>query len=276
MVTGPRHGFFTGFDKLQNALEIYTAAFDDIAVDADANTMTVGGAVTMQGVVEALYAKGKNVRKLRRILLLCHSLSLSLTSCVAVGSGPCVGFVGATMGGGLGRLQGLYGFISDNLLSARLMLPNTTVVEASADSNPELFWGIRGAGFNFGFVLNATYRVHDAVPNGENFNADYQFPLNATRVLFTALKQEAPRMPAPLCIDTAVLWDTNLNSVCRGDEDHSSSKVLCSEADRTPSHRCTSTRCTLDPRARAAKPSHFSLNLARQSVRTRQWFLGET
>ncbi|KAL9112786.1 MAG: hypothetical protein Q9227_003089 [Pyrenula ochraceoflavens] len=194
LVTGPRHGFYTGFDKLQGALEIYTAAFDKITVNADANTMTVDGAVHFQDVVEALYAVGKNIRE--------SILDL----------GPCVGIVGATMGAGLGRLQGLYGFISDNLLSARLMLPDTTVIEVSSESNPELFWGLRGAGFNFGFVLNATYRVHDEVPNGQHFNADFQFPLNATRAFFQALKDHGSQLPAPLCIDAAVLWNSTLNS----------------------------------------------------------------
>lgn len=118
------------------------------------------------------------------------------------------------MGAGLGRLQGLHGFVSDNLLSARLMLPNTTVIEVSQQSEPELFWGLRGAGFNFGFVLNATYRIFDQVPNGEHFVADFQFPIHSTRALFQALKEQALQMPAALCIDAAVLWNASLNSVC--------------------------------------------------------------
>ncbi|KAL2167886.1 hypothetical protein VTG60DRAFT_673 [Thermothelomyces hinnuleus] len=190
LVTGPRHGFYKGFDRIQDGLEISTAAFNSISVDLQANTMTVGGAVHMQDVVEALYAVGKQI---------------------PVGSGACVGLLGASLGAGLGRLQGLYGFISDNLLSARLMLPNTTVVEVSSNSYPELFWGIRGAGSNFGVVLNATYVIHDQAPNGEHFVADFQYPLNATRAFWQAIKDHASDMPAPLCVDTAVLWDDNLN-----------------------------------------------------------------
>lgn len=57
----------------------------------------------------------------------------------ATGSGFCVGVIGAS----IGRLDGLYGLIIDRLLSVRIMLPNTTVVEAATETNPGLFWGIR-------------------------------------------------------------------------------------------------------------------------------------
>lgn len=186
LFTGGKHGFYTGFQKLHNGLEIYTAAFDGLDVDAEANTMTVGGAVNFQYVSDALYAAKKNI---------------------PVGGYPCVGIVGATMGGGIGRLEGLYGLIIDSLLSVRIMLPDTTVVEASTESNPDLFWGIRGAGFNFGFVLNATYRVYDQAPNGQNLNADFQYPYNVSTAFYQALKDQASKLPPALCITTSLQWD---------------------------------------------------------------------
>lgn len=93
------------------------------------------------------------------------------------------------------------------------MLPNTTVVEASTKSNSDLFWGIRGAGFNFGFVLNATYRVYDEAPNGQNLNADFQYPYNASAAFYQALKTQVSKMPPPLCITTYVQWDVTRNEV---------------------------------------------------------------
>ena len=119
------------------------------------------------------------------------------------------------MGGGIGRLEGLYGLIIDSLLSVRIMLPNTTVVEASTETNTDLFWAVRGAGANFGFVLNATYRVYDEVPNGQNFNADFQFPYNASKAFYQALKDGASKLPPPLCIATSLQWDPNYNEVCK-------------------------------------------------------------
>ena len=65
LFTGPRHGFYTGFAKLQNALEIYTTGFDQINVDAKAHTMTIGGAVVFKNAANALYAAKQNIRKSR-------------------------------------------------------------------------------------------------------------------------------------------------------------------------------------------------------------------
>lgn len=121
--------------------------------------------------------------------------------------------VGATLGAGIGRLEGLYGLMVDSLLSVRLMLPNTTVVEVSQESNPDLFWGIKGAGFNFGYVLNATYRVYDAPAKGTNFNADFEFPLNSTRAFYQALHDRAGKLPAPLCLSTSLSLSATENVV---------------------------------------------------------------
>ena len=101
----------------------------------------------------------------------------------------------------------------DSLLSVRIMLPNTTVVEASTKSNPDLFWGIRGAGFNFGFVLNATYRVYNEAPNGQNLNADFQYPYNVSAAFYQALKNQAFKLPPSLCITHSLQWDATRNEV---------------------------------------------------------------
>lgn len=163
--------------------------------------MTVGGATNFGQVIDALYAVGKDIGKSRSPLL---STRFPIdTYPQATGSGLTVGIVGASLGAGIGRLEGLRGFIADSLLSVRIMLPDTTVVEASEQQNPELFWGIRGAGFNFGVILNATYRVYDQVPNGLHLNADLLFPANITQKFYESLREEASNMPAPLSIATA-------------------------------------------------------------------------
>lgn len=131
----------------------------------------------------------------------------------AVGGGPCVGIVGATLGAGIGRLEGLYGLIADSLISVRLMLPNTTVINVSAQTNPDLFWGLKGAGFNFGFVLNATFKVYDEVPNGQNYNSDFEFPFTIAEAFYQALKDEASKLPPPLCIATSLAWSPTYNQV---------------------------------------------------------------
>ena len=62
------------------------------------------------------------------------------------------GIAGLTLGGGIGWLMRKYGATVDNLLSVDVMTADGELVTASEDHNPDLFWGIRGAGGNFGIV----------------------------------------------------------------------------------------------------------------------------
>ena len=75
---------------------------------------------------------------------------------------PTVGVVGCTTGGGYNSLiSRSYGFASDNVLSFKVVTYNGTIVTASASSNPDLFWALRGGGGgNFGYVLEMTQKIH--------------------------------------------------------------------------------------------------------------------
>jgi hypothetical protein len=76
------------------------------------------------------------------------------------GGCPSVGIAGLTLGGGEGQLMAKYGAACDNLLSAQIVTVDGRQVEASLNSNPDLFWAIRGGGGNFGVVTALEYQLH--------------------------------------------------------------------------------------------------------------------
>jgi FAD/FMN-containing dehydrogenase len=76
------------------------------------------------------------------------------------GGCPTVGIAGLTLGGGEGQLMSKYGAACDNLVSAQLVTVDGRQFELSQNSNPDLFWAIRGGGGNFGVLTSLEYRLH--------------------------------------------------------------------------------------------------------------------
>src|SRR5215218_3268119 len=74
------------------------------------------------------------------------------------------GIAGFTTGGGIGWLMRKHGLASDNLVAADVVTADGQFVHASADENPELFWGLRGGGGNFGVVTSFEYQLHEVGP----------------------------------------------------------------------------------------------------------------
>jgi FAD/FMN-containing dehydrogenase len=71
---------------------------------------------------------------------------------------------GFTLGGGLGRTDRKMGLAVDNLLAATVVTASGDVLQVSEDENPDLFWGLRGGGGNFGIATEFVYRLHPFEP----------------------------------------------------------------------------------------------------------------
>ncbi|KAI1386647.1 uncharacterized protein F4822DRAFT_410804 [Hypoxylon trugodes] len=183
------HGNNLKYAKFQNGLNINLANFNSVRVDAASNRMIVGGGVTFGDISDPLAAAGKEIQ---------------------TGNAVCVGLIGATIGGGIGTMQGLHGLVLDALESVRIVTA-TGLVVASKSENPDLFWAIRGAGANFGVITSATYIVHDETNSGRVTLADFVFPVASNRSIWELLKSYDDHIPAPMALIPSIQYNRTIN-----------------------------------------------------------------
>ena len=74
------------------------------------------------------------------------------------------GVAGLTLGGGFGYLTRKFGYTVDDLVEVEIVTADSQVRRASRESEPDLFWAIRGGGGNFGVVTDFTFRLHEVGP----------------------------------------------------------------------------------------------------------------
>jgi FAD/FMN-containing dehydrogenase len=127
------------------------------------------------------------------------------------------GAAGLTLGGGFGRLTRRFGLTCDNLIAADVITADGRFVRASAQDNPELLWGLKGGGGNFGVVTSFEYRLHPAGPL--MYGGAIAWPLSEARRLLRFYAELLESMPDPLFVDAVLtplpkLGQVVLFSVC--------------------------------------------------------------
>jgi FAD/FMN-containing dehydrogenase len=110
-----------------------------VSYDASAATVTVGGGVTSEMLHAAL--PGDRV--------------------VPVSNTSKVGLAALATGGGYGWLNSGFGLTTDSLLSARVVVADGTIADASPSGDAELLWALRGGGTGFGAITSMTLAVHE-------------------------------------------------------------------------------------------------------------------
>jgi FAD/FMN-containing dehydrogenase len=98
-----------------------------------------------------------------------------------LGVATTTGIAGLTLGGGYGWTVGEFGLACDNVTWLEVVTAEGEVVECSSEQNPELFWGMRGAGQNFGIATQIDYRLHELT---KVYGGPLFYPLNAEVMRF--------------------------------------------------------------------------------------------
>lgn len=170
-----------GFSLSEGGMVIDLSRLKTIAVDPEQRTVRVGAGVKLGEFVDETQKYGLGT---------------------TIGIATDTGLAGLTLGGGVGWLMGKYGATCDNVRSFELITVDGQWLRASASENPDLFWGLRGGGGNFGIVTAFEYNLH---PVGTVLAGMVMHPLAKAREALKFYRQFMHNAPDELATYAAML-----------------------------------------------------------------------
>jgi len=132
-----------GFGTVDGGIVVDLSPMNAVSVDAAARTVRVGGGAMLKDLDAATQAYGL---------------------VVPAGVVSETGIAGLTLSGGLGWVRRKWGLSCDNLVGAELVTAGGEVVRVDEESDPELLWGLRGGGGNFGVATELVFRAFPLGP----------------------------------------------------------------------------------------------------------------
>ena len=170
-----------GFSVCDGGVVIDLAGMNRVEVDADKRVARAQAGALVRDLDQATQRFG-----------------LATTS----GGCPTVGIAGLTLGGGQGQLMSKYGAACDNLMSAQLVTADGRQLKASRNSNPDLFWAIRGGGGNFGVMTGLEYSLH---PVTDVLAGTLMYPAGRTAEMLQTFEKLVATAPDELNVLCGVL-----------------------------------------------------------------------
>ncbi|EFR03561.1 FAD binding domain-containing protein [Nannizzia gypsea CBS 118893] len=140
------HGWSSTLNLDHSGIIISLRKLNTVTFSYDGTEATIEGGALISEVMEAASQK---------------------SSLVITGNCNCVGALGAALGGGYGYLTGLQGLAIDNIISLTVVTGTGTLKTVTADSDPDLFWALRGAAPNFGIVTSIVMKAYPVEASGQ-------------------------------------------------------------------------------------------------------------
>src|ERR1700687_548504 len=174
-IRGARHNG-PGLASVNDGLIIDLSMMKGVRVDPTARTARVDAGCTQGDVDHATHAFGL---------------------AVPAGIISTTGIAGLTLSGGHGYLTRKYGLTIDNLIETDVVLADGSLVVASKDKNPDLFWALRGGGGNFGVVTSFVFQLH---PVSSVFAGPIAWDQKHARTIMQRYRDFLPKAPEELGI----------------------------------------------------------------------------